>query len=97
MRLTSDKDGAQTATLRRVEGGHAAGTGDGGHTITEAPPVSTAREAHVTAAGDYRFFAGWRSDPFFFDTMGALNNLQFTGDDFFADKDAYSIVLYIRA
>jgi hypothetical protein len=40
----------------------------------------------VTAAGGYRFFAGWRSDPFCFDTMGALNNLQFTGDDFFADK-----------
>jgi hypothetical protein len=23
------------------------------------------REASVTNAGDYRFFAGWRSDPFF--------------------------------
>jgi hypothetical protein len=47
----------------------------------------------VTQAGDYRFFAGWRSDPFFFDVRGALNNLQFTGDDFFADKDVCSIVL----
>jgi hypothetical protein len=28
--------------------------------------------------GDYRFFAGWRSDHFFFDTQGAVNNLQFT-------------------
>jgi pimeloyl-ACP methyl ester carboxylesterase len=49
----------------------------------------------VTEAGDYRFFAGWRSDPFFFDTMGALNNLQFTGDDFFTDKDVCSIVLEV--
>ena len=24
-------------------------------------------EARVTEAGDHRFFAGWRSDPFFFD------------------------------
>ncbi len=32
-------------------------------------------------AGDYRIFAGWR-EPFFFDTQGALNKLQFTGDDF---------------
>ena len=95
MRLTSDKSGAQTATLRRVEGGQAAGTGDGGKTITEGAPVSTAREAHVTAAGDYRFFSGWRSDRFFFDTIGALNNLQFTGDDFFADKDVCSIVLEV--
>lgn len=49
----------------------------------------------MTEIGDYRFFAGWRSDPFFFDTMGALNNLQFTGDDFFTDKDVCSIVLEV--
>ena len=49
----------------------------------------------MTEAGDYRFFAGWRSDPFFFDVQGALNNLQFTGDDFFADKDVCSIVLEV--
>jgi hypothetical protein len=49
----------------------------------------------VTEAGAYRFFAGWRSDPFFFDRRGALNNLQFTGDDFFADKDVCSIVLEV--
>ena len=95
VRFTSDKNGAQTATLRRVEGEQAAGTGDDGQMIIEGAPVSTAREAHVTEAGDYRFFAGWRSDPFFFDTMGALNNLQFTGDDFFADKDVCSIVLEV--
>ena len=47
----------------------------------------------MTEAGGYRFFAGWRSDPFFFDTWGALNDLQFTGDDFFIDKDVCSIVL----
>jgi hypothetical protein len=80
-RFTSDKNGAQTGTLRRVQGTQAAGTGDDGQTIIEGAPVSTANEAHVTAAGDYRFFAGWRSDPLFLDTMGALNNLQFTGDD----------------
>ena len=95
VRFTANKNGTQTATLRRIEGEQAAGTGDGGQTIIEGAPVSTAREAHVTAAGDYRFFAGWRSDPFFFDTMGALNNLQFTGDDFFADKDVCSIVLEV--
>jgi len=95
VRFTSDKNGAQTATLRRVEGEQAVSTGDDGQTILEGAPVSTAREAHVTTAGDYRFFAGWRSDPFFFDTMGALNNLHFTGNDFFADKDVCSIVLEV--
>jgi uncharacterized protein DUF4331 len=87
--------GVQTATLRRVEGAQAAGTGDSGQTIMGAAPVSVGREARVTEAGDYRFFAGWRSDPFFFDTEGALNNLQFTGDDFFAEKDVCSIVLEV--
>src|SRR3712207_7360336 len=39
------------------------------------------------------FFAGWRSDPFFYDAGGALNDFQFTGEDFFTDKDVCSIVL----
>ena len=95
VRFSSSESGAQIATLRRVEGAQAAGTGDGGQVIVEGAPVSTGREARVTEAGDYRFFAGWRSDPFFFDTRGALNNLQFTGDDFFADKDVCSIVLEV--
>jgi len=95
VRFSANKDGGQTATLRRAEGAEAAGTGDGGRTILENAPVSTGSEARITAAGDYRFFAGWRSDPFFFDTMGALNNLQFTGSDFFTDKDVCSIVLEI--
>ena len=95
VRFTEGKNGAQTATLLRVEGERAAGIGDDGQTIIEGAPVSIAREALVTENGDYRFFAGWRSDPFFFDTMGALNNLQFTGEDFFTDKDVCSIVLEI--
>jgi Domain of unknown function (DUF4331) len=95
VRFTSDKDGAQSATVRRVEGAQAAGIGDGGQVIVEAAPVSTGLDTRVTEAGDYRFFAGWRSDPFFFDVAGALNNLQFTGDDYFADKDVCSIVLEV--
>ena len=95
VRFTSSEDGTQTATLRRVEGAQAAGTGDDGQIIVEGVPVSTGTETRVAEAGDYRFFAGWRSDPFFFDVEGALNNLQFTGHDFFADKDVCSIVLEV--
>jgi hypothetical protein len=85
----------QTATLRYVEGSQAAGTGDGGEIIVEGAPVSLSREAQVTEFRDHRFFAGWRSDPFFFDPLGALNDLRFTGEDFFADKDVCSIVLEV--
>jgi hypothetical protein len=93
MCFSSSADGSQTATVRRVEGAQAAETGDSGQVTIAAAPVSTGRDARVTEAGRYRFFAGWRSDPFFFDTRGALNDLQFTGDDFFLDKDVCSIVL----
>jgi hypothetical protein len=93
VRFSSSRSGAQTATLRRAQGAQAAGSGDGGQAIVEGAPVSTGREARVTQAGDHRFFAGWRSDPFFFDRRGALNNMQFTGDDFFADKNVCSIVV----
>jgi hypothetical protein len=95
VRFKSSEGGAQTATLRRVEGAQAAGTSDDGQIIVEGGPVSMGPETRVTEAGDHRFFAGWRSDPFYFDVQGALNNLQFTGDDFFADKDVCSIVLEV--
>src|SRR5260221_6671074 len=87
VRFSSSEDGSQTATLRRVEGAQAAGTGDGGQVIIEAAPVSTGRDARVTESGGYPFFRGRGRDPFFFVTRGALNDLQFTGDDFFIDKD----------
>src|SRR5262249_26430755 len=63
--------------------------------VVENAPVSMGSEAHVTSEWEYRFFAGWRSDPFFFDAGGALNEFQFTGEDFFADKDVCSIVFQI--
>lgn len=93
IRFSPAENGRQTATVRRAEGAVAAGTGDGGDIIISAAPVSTGRETRVTESGDYRFFAGWRTDPFFFDAQGFMNNLQFTGNDFFADKDVCSIVL----
>ena len=64
-RFSSFEGRAQTATLRRVEGVDAAQMGDGGEAIIEGAPVSSGPEAQVTQAGEYRFFAGWRSDPFF--------------------------------
>jgi hypothetical protein len=90
-------NGGQVASVRRVQGEAAAGDGADGQTIFESAPVSTGREALVSEASGYRFFAGWRSDPFFFDTEGALNNFQFTGHDFFTEKDVCSIVLELPA
>jgi hypothetical protein len=40
-------------------------------------------------------FAGLRSDPFFADPVGAGNDFQWTGKDFFADKNVFGIVLEV--
>ncbi len=92
-RFSPSENGAQSATVRSIQGVDGAREGDGGEAIIEGASVSKGPEAPVTQAGEYRFFAGWRSDPFFFDAGGALNDFQFTGDDFFADSDVCSIVL----
>ena len=93
VQFASSGDGKQTATVRRIQGARAAGVGDEGEVIVQQAPVSVGREALVTKAGDYRFFFGWRSDPFFFDAKGNFNQMQFTGDDFFTDKNVCSIVI----
>lgn len=85
----------QTATVRRVTGTDAAGMDGDGELVVGDAPVSLGADASIVESNGYRFFAGWRSDPFFFDAGGALNDMNFTGDDFFADKDVCSIALEI--
>jgi hypothetical protein len=87
--------GKQVATLRRTQGAQAAGAGDQGEVIVDEALVSGGNEALVTNAGDYSFFAGWRSESFFFDVNGNFNHMLFTGNDFMADKNVCGIVLEI--
>ncbi len=42
---------------------------------------------------EYSFFAGIRSDPFFFDLEDMRDIMQFTGADIFLDKNVFSIIL----
>jgi hypothetical protein len=93
VRFLSDANDTMTATVRRADGSEAAGKGEEGKIVLEAAPVSMGRKAQITQSGAYRLFAGWRSDPFFFDVGGVLNKMQFTGADWFADKDICSIAL----
>src|SRR5215831_6885933 len=93
VQFRSSEDGGQTATVRRRQGVRAAGVGEEGELIVQHAPVSVGREALVTKAGDHLFFFGWRSDPFFFDVKDNFNQMQFTGDDFFTDKNVCSIVI----
>jgi hypothetical protein len=93
VRFLRSKDGKMTATVLRAEGAEAAGRGEDGMVIFEGAPVSMGPEAMIEKSGEYRLFTGWRSDPFFFDVIGAQNKMQFTGTDWFADKDVCSIAL----
>jgi len=85
----------QTATLYRATDAAARGTGPVGQIIIHNAPVSFTQEARITTEGQIRFFAGLRSEPFFADPTGFFNNLQWSGQDFWAGKNVFSIVLEV--
>ena len=88
------ENGKQTATVRRATGAQAASDGDSGEIIIANAPVSFDEERKGNRGWRrIRFFAGIRSDPFFFDLMGFCNNSRFTGNDYFTDKEVFGIVL----
>jgi Domain of unknown function (DUF4331) len=88
-------NGHQSATVRRATGQQATSNDDSGEIFIANAPVSFGAQPQVTNAGEYTFFAGHRSDPFFFDLMGFCNNLKFTGTDYFLDSDVFGIVLEV--
>jgi hypothetical protein len=93
--FTPVKDGKQWATVRRFVGNDAQLEENTGEIIIKNAPVSFGSEVHVTESGEYKFYAGFRSDPFFFDLIGFLHNFHFTGSDFFIDKNVFGIVLEV--
>ena len=93
IQFTAAQNGKQWATVRRDVGSRANSDQNTGEVIIKNAPVSFGSHASVTESEDYKFFAGIRSDPFFFDLVGFLHNFQFTGSDFFIDKNVFSMVL----
>jgi len=93
--FSEGRGGAQTAAVSRLQGADAQDAAAIGTPLFKSVPISLGRDARVIGTDLYRVFAGWRSDPFFFDPLGALNGFKFDGTDFFADKDVCSIVLEI--
>ena len=88
-------NGRQTATVRRATGANAAGNNSGGQVIINRAPVNFDSNITITESGPYKFYAGFRSDPFFFDLLGFLAGFKFTGSDFFIDKNVFSMVLEV--
>lgn len=89
------ENGKQQATIRMASGASAAGMGDGGEVLIQSAPVSFDSNPRITTQGEYTFFAGLRSDSFFFDLMGFCNNLKFTGNDYFLAGSVFGIVLEV--
>lgn len=87
--------GVQTAAVRLATGNSARKMELTGDVIINNAQVSFGKRPIVTAADGFTFFAGVRSDPFFFDLVGFLNGFAFTGDDFFGDKNVFGIVLEV--
>ncbi len=95
VRFAASKGGGLTATVRRIDGTKSERTGDEGVVVLEGAAVSTGRQATVTDAGDYRFFAGWRSDPFFFDAHGRYKRFEIHRSGFLHRQNHRSIVLEV--
>ena len=95
IRFSEVEGGAQRATVHLATGELAARLNDGGPAIIAGAPASFGAEPRITTRGQYRFFAGIRSDPFFFDLLGFIDDFNFTHGDFFADKNVFGIVLEV--
>lgn len=95
VRFSRVRANAQTSSVQLATGQDAAADINAGETIIAQAPVTFGMEPGITTVGDFRFFAGLRSDPFFADPVGAENNFQWTGKDFFADKNVFAIVLEV--
>ncbi len=83
----ADSNGGQTVTAKRATGGQSRGPENLGNVLASGATGS------VIANGDVSLFAGLRDDPFFFDLMGFLHGLNFTGTDFFKGANITAIVL----
>lgn len=91
--FTTIDDGGQTATVYRATDTAARSTGPVGEIIIQGAPVSFTQEARITTKGPYRFYAGLRSEPFFADPDGFIDNMRWTGRDGWAGKNVFAIVL----
>lgn len=97
IRFSPVEDGQQLATVRLqvLAGREEEDDDDEGAKIINEAPVSFGTTPRITTHGHYKFFAGLRSDPFFFDLLGFLDEFDFSFGDFFAKLNVFGIVLEV--
>jgi hypothetical protein len=93
--FSEPRDGEQAATVLRAVGDAARDHEAAGEVLFTEVPVAFVPEPLPVTSGEYRFSAGLRSDPFFADLDGIVNDFTWTGNDFGADKNVFGIVLEV--
>ncbi|MFF2953776.1 DUF4331 family protein [Kitasatospora sp. NPDC057965] len=88
---------AQSVTVRRATGEAARKHEDSGDVVFADAPVSFGDAPHVIPSpyGGYRLSVGLRSDPFFADLEGIVNNFSWTGKDAMKDANVFGIALEV--
>jgi hypothetical protein len=96
IRFSKKEEGRQFAKVRRLAARDGSDDEDAeGETLFAHAPVSFGSTPQIESDDGYRFFAGFRSDPFFFDLVGFLHGFKFTGDDFFKNLNVFGIALEV--
>ncbi|WP_406206127.1 DUF4331 domain-containing protein [Kitasatospora sp. NBC_01560] len=87
--------GGQTVTVHRATGEAAQKHEATGDVLFADVPVAFGDAPDVVAAGGYKLSVGLRSDPFFADLEGIVNNFTWTGKDAMAEANVFGIALEV--
>ncbi|MEV6973039.1 DUF4331 family protein [Kitasatospora sp. NPDC093806] len=87
--------GAQSVTVHRATGAAAQKHEAGGDVLFADVPVAFGTTPHVVEAGGYKLSVGLRSDPFFADLEGIVNNFTWTGKDAMGETNVFGIALEV--
>ncbi|MER7757976.1 DUF4331 family protein [Kitasatospora sp. NPDC097643] len=87
--------GAQTVTVHRATGAAAQKHEATGDVLFSAVPVAFGDLPDVVEAGGHKLSVGLRSDPFFADLEGIVNNFTWTGKDAMAETNVFGIALEV--
>ncbi|MFG3052128.1 DUF4331 family protein [Kitasatospora sp. NPDC048239] len=87
--------GAQTVTVHRATGAAAQKHEAGGEVLFDNVPVAFGDAPDVVEADGRKLSVGLRSDPFFADLEGIVDNFTWTGRDAMADANIFGIALEV--
>ncbi|MFI9327091.1 DUF4331 family protein [Kitasatospora sp. NPDC052868] len=87
--------GAQTVTVHRATGAAAQKHEAGGEVLFDNVPVAFGDAPDVVEADGRKLSVGLRSDPFFADLEGIVDNFTWTGRDAMAEANIFGIALEV--